>query len=249
MRQKVVWFTALLLVVAVFQGVSATGYSKQLGVGTYTLYVHDQKIPIIAKNGVIQIPNTPGLDRKEVFMAVNRYFSLRHRQLLGASSHWIGSSSDYEQREAFSIPHQGDVYISAYASLNIEKDQFSVVAVGGYSSAACWIQPYDYWWSQDYRAENLTLGVELRFVAIRGSVHISIPPGIDFQGTSDETKYSITLHNTDYAGVDFDNIEATALFGIWRVEDHTIGTFYFSKARGTEYIQGANVIKVRRESH
>ena len=248
MRQKVVWLMAILLVGAMLQGVSATSYSKQpeVKVNTYTVYVNGQKIPVLMKNGVVQIPNTPGMDRKEVFMAVNRYFSLRHKQPIGISSQWYGSNSDYEQRKAFSIPHQGDVYISAYASLAIENDQFSVVTVGGYSSAACWIQPYDYWWSQDYPAEDLTLGVKLKFVAISGSVYVSIPPGAGFYGTSDGAEYSVTLHNTDYAGVNFDNIEATATFGIWRVEDHTTGQFYFGAVGGnTNYIQGANVIKVR----
>ena len=251
MRQKLAWFMALLLVGAMLHGVSATSYSKQpeVKVNTYTVtvYVNGQKIPVFVKNGVVQIPNTPGMDRKEVFMAVNKYFSLRHKQSTGISSQLYGPNSDYEQRKAFSIPHQGDVYISAYAYLAIENDQFSVVTVGGYSSAACWIQPYDYWWSQDYPAEDLTLGVRLKFVALSGSVSVSIPLGTGFYGTSDEAEYSITLHNTDNAGVNFDNIEATAIFGIWRVEDHTTGQFYFGAVGGnTNYIQGANVIKVRR---
>jgi len=247
MRRKLVWFMALLLVAAMFQGVSATSYTKQHEVTTYTVYVNGQKIPVIVRNGVIQIPSTPGLDRKEVVMAVNRYFSLRYEQPLGTSSNWTGPNFDYEQKEAFSIPHEGDVYISAYASLTIEEDQFSSVAVGGYSSAACWIQPYDYWWSQSYPAEDLSLGVEIKFVALSGTVHVSIPGGADFYGISDGAAYSVTLHNTDYAGVQFDNIEATALLGIWRVEDHTTGSFYFGKVGyNTRYIEGANVVKWRR---
>ncbi len=235
----------LLLVVAMLQGVSATSYDKQHRANTtiYTVHVNGQEIPVFVRDGIIQIPNTPEMGRREVIMAVNRRFSLKHRQVTGV---WIGPNSDYEQRKAFSIPHQGDVYISAYASLTIEKDLFSIVTVGGYSSAACWIQPYDYWWSQDYPAEDLTLGVRLKFVAISGSISVSAPPGIGFYGTSDGAEYSITLHNTDYAGVDFDNMEATAIFGIWRVEDHTTGQFYFGSVGGnTKYIQGANVIKLR----
>ncbi|WP_297535778.1 hypothetical protein [Thermococcus sp.] len=246
MRQKMAWFMALLLVAAMFQGVSATSYTKQHEVNTYTVYVNGQKIPVIVRNGMIQIPSTPGIDRKEVFMAVNRYFSLKHKLSPETSSQWTGSNSDYEQRKAFSIPHQGDVYISAYAYLTIEKDQFSVVAVGGYSSAACWIQPYDYWWSQDYPAEDLTLSVNLRFGTASGSVYISVPPGVGFSATSEGAEYSVTLHNTDYAGVDFDNIQASSTFGVYSVADHTTGAFYFGEVgHNTLYIEGANVYKQR----
>ena len=259
MRQKIVWFIALLLVGAMLQGVSATSYGKQGGVHTYTVSVNGQKIPVTVRNGMVHIPNTPGMDRKEVFMAVNRYFSLRHQLAPGpvafkgtvsanseTASQWSGPDSDYEQRKAFSIPHQGDVYISAYASLSIEKDEFSSVTVGGYSSAACWIQPYDYWWSQSYPAEKITLGVGLTFVALSGSVYISAPPGVGFTTTSSSADYSGTVYNTDYAGVDFDNIEATATLGIWKIGDSTSGSFYFGAAGYyTYYIENANILKSR----
>ncbi|WP_457741344.1 hypothetical protein [Thermococcus sp.] len=246
MRQKIAWFMALLLVVAMLQGVSATSYAKQHGAKVYAVYINGQKISVIVRNGIVQIPSTPGIDRKEVFMAVNRYFSSKHKQSLETSSQWTGSNSDYEQRKAFSIPHQGDVYISAYAYLTIEKDQFSVVAVGGYSSAACWIQPYDYWWSQDYFAKDLGLRVSLKFGAASGSVYISVPPGVGFSATSEGAEYSVTLHNTDYAAVDFDNIQASSTFGVYSVADHTSGSFYFGEVgHNTLYVEGANVYKRR----
>ena len=253
MRQKIVWFMALLLVGAMLQGVSATSYGKQGGVHTYTVSVNGQKIPVTVRNGMVHIPNTPGMDRKEVFMAVNRYFSLRHQLASGpvafkgtvsanseTASQWSGPDSDYEQRKAFSIPHQGDVYISAYASLSIEKDQLFVVTVGGYSSAACWIQPYDYWWSQSYPSKQAEIDVTIKFVGI--SVSVSVPPSVSFSGNSDKATYKGILYNTDYIGEDFSGIQAASTFGINRVEDHTAGTFLFD---GTFYIEGANVYKVR----
>ncbi len=254
MRQKIVWFMALLLVGAMLQGVSATIYGKQGEVHTYAVSVNGQKIPVTVRNGMVHIPNTPGMDRKEVFMAVNRYFSLRHQLASGVSvptgtlstmseslTQWYGPDFDYEDRKIFSIPNQGDVYISAYASLNIEKDQLFVVTVGGYSSAACWIQPYDYWWSQSYPSKQVELDVTIKFVGI--SVSVSIPQGsVGFSGNSDTATYTGVLYNTDNIGRDFSGIQAASTYGITRVEDHTAGTFLFGT---TFYTEGANVYKVR----
>ena len=243
---------ALLLVGAMLQGVSATSYGRQDGVQTYTVSVNGQKIPVIVRNGMVYIPSTPGMDRKEVFMAVNRYFSLRHQLSPRASTstglsignkgltQWYGPDFDYEERKIFSIPHQGDVYISSYASLSIEKDQIFVVTVGGYSSAASWIQPYDYWWSQSYPSKQAEIDVTIKFVGI--GVSVSIPLGLGFSGNSDKATYTGVLYNTDYIGKDFSGIQASSTYGIIRVEDHTMGTFLFG---ATFYSEGANLYKVR----
>ncbi|WP_457750902.1 hypothetical protein [Thermococcus sp.] len=249
-------FVALLVLGATLHGVNATTITTwQHSVQHYNVLVNGNHVSVAVKNGIVTVPETPGMDRRTVIMAVNRYFSGLHRQsAVGipkgyerkSITKFYGPNFDYEERKAFSIPHQGDVYISSYASLNITKDEFSVVGVGGYSSAACWIQPYDYWWSQDYIAQTIGIGVSLKFVAFAGSVSVSIPPGVGFYGTSDGAGYTATLHNEDYIGVDFSGIEAAATLGIWEVKDHTDGSFYFGKVGGnTFYVQGANLYKVR----
>ncbi|AFL95934.1 hypothetical protein CL1_1738 [Thermococcus cleftensis] len=252
MQSYVVWFVVLLVIGATLQGASATNYTSQPEIHTYQVSVNGQMIHITVKNGMVSIPDTPGIDRKRVFMAVNNYFAELHRRasaknaISGSSSpesitEWYGPDFDYRENKTFSIPGEGDVYISAYAYLNIEKDQFSVVSVGGYSSGASWLEPYDYWWSQSYPAETASLSIELKFVGI--SVSVSVPLGAGFTGNSDTATYSGVLHDTDYIGRNYSDIEAASTWGIWRIEDHTLSSFYFG---GTEfYDQGANLYKVR----
>lgn len=252
MQHKIVWLIALLVLGAMLQGASAANYGSQPEIHTYQVSVNGQMIPITVKNGMVSIPDTPGIDRKSVFMAVNKYFAELHRRasaknaVSGYSSpesitEWYGPDFDYRERKIFSVPYQGDVYISAYAYLSIEKDQFSVVSVGGYSSGASWLEPYDYWWSQSYPAETASLSIELKFVGI--SVSVSVPLGAGFTGNSDTATYLGVLYNTDYIGRDYSGIEAASTWGIWRIEDHTLSSFYFG---GTVfYDQGANLYKVR----
>jgi len=142
MQHKIVWLIALLVLGAMLQGASAANYGSQPEIHTYQVSVNGQMIPIIVKNGMVSIPDTPRIDRKSVFMAINEYFAELHRRasaknaVSGSSSpesitEWYGPDFDYRERKIFSVPYQGDVYISAYAYLSIEKDQFSVVSVGG----------------------------------------------------------------------------------------------------------------------
>ena len=253
MRSYVVWLVALLVLGATLQGASATAvYKDQPGVQKYSVLVNGKPVPVTVKNGVVTVPDTPGVDRKSVFMAVNRYFTELHRRVpmenavsksssSESTTKFYGPDFDYKERKVFSVPGEGDVYISAYASLSIEKDQFSVVSVGGFSSGVCWIEPYDYWWSQSYPAKTISLSIELKFVGI--SVSVSVPLGAGFTGNSDKATYSGVLHDTDNIGKDFSGIEAASTWGIWRVEDHTLSSFYFG---GTvSYDQGANLYRVR----
>ncbi|AIU70462.1 hypothetical protein TEU_09045 [Thermococcus eurythermalis] len=253
MRSYIVWLVAILILGATIQEASATAvYKDPSDVQNYNVLVNGKPVPVTVKNGIVTIPDTPGMDRKSVFMAVNRYFTELHRR--GSTENAVpksyssksitkfyGPDFDYRERKVFSVSDKGDVYISAYASLSIEKDQFSVVSVGGFSSGACWIEPYDYWWSQSYPAKTISLGVELKFVGI--SVSVSVPLGAGFTGNSDRATYSGVLHDTDNIGKDFSGIEAASTWGILRVEDHTLSSFYFG---GTvSYDQGANLYKVR----
>ena len=246
MKRLLALLVGLLMVGATAGIVQAANTSETPEVRVHALYVQGKPVKIIEKNGTITVVETPGLDRKKVFEAVNDYFVRKHKlnkikstTIDVTSTSFVGENSDYRERKIFSIPNEGDVYIAAYAYCEIEYDLFSRVSVGGYSAAYSWIDPYDYWWTQEYKADKLTLSITLKFVGV--GISLSIPPGIGFTGTSDTASFSETEYYTDYLGYDFSGIEAASLGGIWRIEDHTSGTFKFSYT-GNYYTQGATVI-------
>jgi len=245
--KKLLALLIALLMVGVTAGIAgAADTTKIPEVKVHTLYVQGKPVKIIEKDGTITVRETPGLDRKKVFEAVNAYFVRKHKlnKIRPATidvtpTSFVGENSDYRERKIFSIPNKGDVYIAAYAYCEIEYDLFSRVSVGGYSATYSWIDPYDYWWTQEYKADKLTLSITLKFVGV--GISLNIPPGIGFTGTSDTASFSETEYFTDYLGHDFSGIEATSLGGISRIEDYTYGTFKFSYT-GNYYTQGATVI-------
>ncbi len=246
MKKLLAPFVRLLIVGATAGIAGAANTTTIPEVKAYTLYVEGKPVKIIEKGGLVTVRETPGLDRKKVFEAVNAYFVRKHKlnkirstTIDVTPTSLVGENSDYRERKVFSIPDEGDVYISAYAYCDVEYDSFSRVSVGGYSAAYSWIDPYDYWWTQEYKADKLTLSITLKFVGV--GISLSIPSGIGFTGTSDTASFSETEYYTDYLGHDFSGIEAASLGGIWRIEDHTSGTFKFSYT-GDYYTQGATVI-------
>jgi len=245
MKRLLALLVGLLIVGATAGIAGATNITKIQEVKVYTLYVEGKPVKIVEKGGVITVGETPRLDRKKVFEAVNSYFIRRHK-LEGkykiSPATWYNSGSDYRERKVFSISGEGDVYIAAYAYCDIEGDYFFVTDAGGYSSAYSWLEPYDYWWTQGYDADRLTLSITLKFVGI--GISLTIPPGIGFTGSSSTASFSETAYHTDYLGHDYSGIEASSTGGIWRVEDHTYGSFYFSHT-STTYTQGAHVYIVR----
>ncbi|ASJ04842.1 hypothetical protein [Thermococcus barossii] len=241
MQRHIVWLIALLVFGAMMQGASAANYRNQPEIHTYQVSVNGQMITITMKNGMVSIPDTPGMDRKAVFEAVNRYFSSQKEDpisikagLVTPSGSWAGSDDDYRFRKAFTLP-SGDVYISSYTSITATWFSSQEVSVSGYSSGASWLEPYDYWWSISYTSKSITLGISVKFVGI--SVSVSAPPGFSIGGDSGTTTITISDSHRDYLGYRYSGVEGLSFFGITRVEGHTHSSFLFYDTQDGEGIQ------------
>jgi len=242
MRSYVVWLVAILVLGATLQGASATAvYKDQPGVQKYSVLVNGKPVSVTVKNGIVTIPDTPGMDRKTVFEAVNRYFSSQGQSLLSGkdvsvtpTGSFTGSDDDYRYKKSFTLP-SGDVYISSYTSITASWITQSFVDVSGYSAGSSWLEPYDYWWSVSYKSKSITLAISIKFVGI--DVSISVPPGFSIGGNSDTTSVTVSDTYTDYLGYRYSGVQGLSTFGITRVEGHTHSSFLFYDTQTGDGIQ------------
>ncbi|MCD6140110.1 MAG: hypothetical protein J7J05_04130 [Thermococcus sp.] len=79
MKRLLALLVGLLIIGTTAEIAGAANTTKIPEVKAHTLYVEGKPVKIIEKGGLVTVRETPRLDRKKVFEAVNAYFVREHK--------------------------------------------------------------------------------------------------------------------------------------------------------------------------